>query len=375
MRAFGRWLSALVLLAALLAAPPARAVSTFTVTNTNDSGAGSLRQAIIDANGTANVGGPDVIDFDITGAGPHTIAPTSALPQIGEAVEIDGYCGTCDGAAPNTLAEGNDAIITIQLDGTNGGSDVSGLDLGLGSSGSTIRGLSITGFDVDGIKIGGATATNQTVEGNFIGIDPTGADAGNGRDGVELFIGGHTIGGNTPAARNVISGNDRHGIHLQGSLATATISGNHIGTNPAGTGAVANGNSGISLASVVGATVGGSGAGEGNVVSGNGLYGISISSASQTTVEGNRIGTDATGSAAVPNGSDGVIVNAGSDNTIGGTAAGSGNLISGNTGDGVTLWGDGNALEGNTIGLDATGMVELGNGGAFGAGVTVSSGA
>ena len=110
--------------------------ATFTVTNSNDSGAGSLRQAILDANGNA---GADTIAFNITGSGVHTIAPASALPTITEAVTINGY--SQPGASANTNApnQGTNAVILIEIDGTSIGSDN-----GLGASAAvTIRGLAI----------------------------------------------------------------------------------------------------------------------------------------------------------------------------------------------------------------------------------------
>jgi len=94
----------------MLVVKPAHASTTFTVINTNDTGAGSLRQAITDANNTS---GADVINFNIAGTGVHTIAPESALPQITEAVTIDGY--SQPGAKPNTKAVGGDAALKIEL--------------------------------------------------------------------------------------------------------------------------------------------------------------------------------------------------------------------------------------------------------------------
>src|SRR5947207_15548138 len=92
-----------------LAAVPL-AAATFTVMNTNDSGPGSLRQAILDANGNP---GTDAIAFDIPGPGVHTIQPATPLPTITEAVTIDGY--TQPGASPNTQPDGEDAVLLIEI--------------------------------------------------------------------------------------------------------------------------------------------------------------------------------------------------------------------------------------------------------------------
>src|SRR5215210_352697 len=137
--AWSRILALGVLLAALVAAwlpaaRPAHASTTFTVTNTDDSGAGSLRQAILDANATT---GADVIDFDIPGTGVHTIAPNTELPSITEQVTIDGY--SQPGAQPNTKAVGTDADLKIELSGANAASGA-GLYISL-TNNSTVKGL------------------------------------------------------------------------------------------------------------------------------------------------------------------------------------------------------------------------------------------
>jgi hypothetical protein len=137
----------LVSMAALfLVAGPAH-VATFTVTNTNDDGTGSLRQAIHDAN-TAS--GADTIGFDISGSGVHRISVSSELPHITDSVTIDGYTqsdGTpgdsSDDATPNTLSQGNDAVLKIELNGSSAGS-ASGLRISAGNS--TVRGLIINQF-------------------------------------------------------------------------------------------------------------------------------------------------------------------------------------------------------------------------------------
>src|ERR1022692_1199212 len=98
------WAIAVLLTAA--GASPARG-ATIVVTNATDSGPGSLRQAILSANSTANV--PDVINFNIAGTGPFTISPLTALPALTDPVVIDGY--TQPGASPNTLANGDDAVL------------------------------------------------------------------------------------------------------------------------------------------------------------------------------------------------------------------------------------------------------------------------
>ena len=138
-------------------APVAQAAS-FTVTNTNDSGAGSLRQAILDANATPAA---DTITFNIPGAGVHTISPLTKLPPITQPVTIDGY--TQPGASPNTLAEGNDAVLLVELDGSNL-PFVSAADAPSGlyvtASNVTIKGLVINRFLYVGIEFQKPSASN-----------------------------------------------------------------------------------------------------------------------------------------------------------------------------------------------------------------------
>ncbi|NQT14577.1 MAG: hypothetical protein HQ582_17605, partial [Planctomycetes bacterium] len=153
-----------------------------TVTNTNDSGLGSLRQAILDANGTP---GTDTIDFNIAGLGPHTIQPTSALPTITDPVVIDGY--TQPGASPNSNPTGSglDTVLSIELDGSlvTGGH---GLRITAGNS--TVRGLAIHSFPGIGILL--QTNGGNAIEGNFIGTDITGTVAlGNATQGVFVYKG------------------------------------------------------------------------------------------------------------------------------------------------------------------------------------------
>ncbi|HYE95667.1 MAG TPA: hypothetical protein VD962_05625, partial [Rubricoccaceae bacterium] len=161
--------SATALLAALLLALPLRAQTVYTVTNTANSGAGSLRQALLDANAHPNSGGPDRVHFAIPGAGPHTIAPSSALPTITDPIVIDGY--TQPGSSPNTnpFGQGLNTVLKVELSGVNAGG-ANGLVIAAG--GSTVRGLVINRFGNQGIHL--LQQGGNVIEGCFIGTDVDG---------------------------------------------------------------------------------------------------------------------------------------------------------------------------------------------------------
>ncbi|MCP5093371.1 MAG: hypothetical protein GY949_20875, partial [Gammaproteobacteria bacterium] len=226
------------------------ALSTYTVSNTNDSGAGSLRQAIIDANASAAT---DNIFFDTSDAlvgGAHTISLLSALPDITETVVIDGTQDSDFSGTP-----------IIVLDGSGAGAGVDGLRLVAGSDGSTIQGLVINQFTYSGVVID--NSDNNSIVGNYIGTDVAGiVDQGNGNDGVQLTNGSsdNTIGGNVAGAGNLISGNDANGITVYGATTTGNIiQGNLIGTDATGTSKLRNESNGINLDSSFNTTIGGTG--------------------------------------------------------------------------------------------------------------------
>src|SRR5258707_10303704 len=137
----------------------------FTVTNTNDSGTGSLRQAILDAN---SMGG-GTIQFNIPGSGVHTISPLSVLPTITQTVIIDGYAQPGSSANTNPPTMGINAVLLIELNGQFSGSNFGGLIIN--APNCTVRGLVINRFVGDGIRV---CTDGNVFEGNFIGTDPTG---------------------------------------------------------------------------------------------------------------------------------------------------------------------------------------------------------
>lgn len=473
-------------------------LSTFTVTSTADGGTGSLRAAITQSNQTP---GANTIDFAVPGNYLHTISLQSALPTITNPVTIDGtseggYSGNpmiiLDGSGAGASADGltieaadvtvrglaidsfaGDGIVvvggnadvidsdvvgltpaglvgpsgllatsgnapagnfsgvvvessadvtisnsvisanrqyginlvntsdsTIEGDrvgtdsggttataynGSSLGNGIIGVLVDIGSTDNTIGGTSpaaldiISGNTIYGVYISGASTSGNVVEGDFIGTDYTGTVAVGNDDGVDVAYGAtnNTIGGTTAAARNIISGNSGDGIQLSTSGPGDVIEGDFIGTSVTGDSALGNGRSGVTVQyGASGDLIGGTTPGAAVVISGNNANGIWFLAAGGDTVEGDLIGTDPTGTTRIPNGGNGVALVAGSSsNTIGGTTAADRNVISGNSGSGVVLSDSGtqyNVVQNDFIGTNATGRFAISNGGD---GVLVENGA
>ncbi len=392
----------------------------FTVTNTSDAiitsneptqytgPAGSLRAAMFNAN---NAGGPAEIVFNIPttdpgyepSTGTFLIQPLSqstpgsfndfALPPINQTVIIDGY--TQPGASPNTLANGDNAKLLIRIDGgkatTPGGSGMVPFD----DTGSVFRGLIFTGWVTPDVSSGSsgsvasgaegmeANGVQDYIEGNFFGVDGTGKTAAPNRIGVFAdngpglgsTAGGNIIGGTTPQARNILSGNSNSGILFLSTAFEAQLQGNFIGPDITGAAAVAgpgglgrsNTDDGVGLNGPT-IVIGGTLPGTGNVISGNGTN-VDINdlteggAASDSIVQGNLIGTDATGAVAFPNQGYGVsILHNPTNMLIGGATASARNIISGNLA-GVYVFDNAffNQVQGNYIGVDITGTKAVPN--------------
>ena len=388
--------------------------ATFVVTTTAASGTGSLRQAILDANYTP---GSDTITFAINPGGSpfleQAISVVTALPTItdtltlqgpnsnGAPIALDGHGGdytglriTKDNCTIRGLTIRNFGQNGISIQGASGtlivGNRIGSFGTLVGAKGNSEDGISL--INATSTVIGGTTAAARNVisgngeygisiynggtnaiRGNFIGTNTTGtASQGNGKGGIYLggSGAGNTIGGTSSAARNLISGHNGErtpGIYIvsDGNF----VSSNYIGTNISGTQALSN-SVGIWIQDASYSTIGGTTTGAGNLISGNG-DGIRIQDSDDSiptndnVISGNFIGTDASGTAAVPN-EKGIIISGGARNTIGGTASGSGNLISGNSGNGIYLTNSKTisaVIQVNTIGANLAVMQPLANGG------------
>jgi parallel beta-helix repeat protein len=271
-------------------------MATFAVANLNDSGAGSFRQALVDAN---NAAGADVISFTVAGS----IQLQSSLPKIIDEVDIDG-----------TTAPGYTASPVVELD-FNG---KKGLRFEAGSSSSSLQSLALVDASGAGVKLNGVS--DVTIVGNYVGVTLSGSAAGNQGEGIDLVSSfSNTIGGDTAAERNVISANRKNGVRLKGSSSNEIL-GNYIGTNSTGSADFGNGHNGIMLTS--GSNTNLIGVAAANLISGNDNDGVHIKSNSNSnTVAGNFVGTNATGTAALGNSGDGVEVRKSSGNVLGNTDA------------------------------------------------------
>ncbi len=257
-----------------------------------------------------------------------------------------------------------------------------GIFIGFGASdnlvGGSISGTHnlISGNREHGIQLQGPGTTGNLIQGNYIGTDISGSVAiGNLGDGVLIMSGAsnNIVGGSTSGEGNLISGNESEGIRLQGSDTTGNqIQGNFIGTNISGTAACGNLGEGIVVSSgasdnVIGGDrfIGSGPLGQGNLISGNQDDGIQIedSGTSDNQIQGNFIGTDVSGKVELGNLQNGILIAfEASDNVVGGSTAGAGNLISSNELDGISLSDtEGNQIQGNFIGTDISGTEELGN--------------
>ena len=271
----------------------------------------------------------------------------AGLPSITTQVTIDG-----------TTQTGYSGTPIVELDGSLTAAGESGLAFsGAAADGSVVRGLVINQFDGQGIDL--FASNGNTIEGNFIGTDVSGtADLGNTDKGIRITSGAanNIIGGTNASARNLISGNDGDGIRITVGSLNNQVLGNYIGTDVTGTVALGNTGYGVLINSAaVSNTLGGTAAGAGNLISGNQTKGVGISGAGTdgNLVQGNFVGTDVTGTLDLGNAGTGVwLANSAAGNTIGGTAAGAGNLVAFSGAHGIDILdtaGAGNSLLGNSV--------------------------
>ncbi|WOK09370.1 choice-of-anchor D domain-containing protein [Imperialibacter roseus] len=291
--------------------PASKLFSPFVVTNTNDSGEGSLRWAITNANGSSG----KTISFNIASASPWTITPATALPIITATTIMDA-----------TTQPGWSSTNLVKIQGSASISN----GLSINANNCEVYGLHLTGFTASS---GAGILINAGISGGQIGA---------------------------PSKGNLLNGN-QYGVWSRAS--NITFYGNKFGTNTTGSSAVANTDCGLYISAGGNNRIGGAGIGERNLISGNGNYGIRIINANNNIIKGNIIGLDATGLTALANGIRGLelgfnVSNSSNGNIVGGSVAGEGNIISGNSSVNVIIFnGSSNIIKGNSIGVDINGDI------------------
>jgi CSLREA domain-containing protein len=368
---------AILAMVTLLSIPvmPALSASVFVVNSTGDSPDINVGDGICDDGGDA----PTV---------PAACTLRAAIEEANATSEADTIAFNIPGAGVHTISPASalpaitDSVTidattqggyagkpVIRLDGTSTiGISAEGLNLIAGRS--TIWGLAITNFDGSGIRI---VSSDNILKGNFIGVEASGLVSAGNSYGVDITGPSvrNIIGGTAPGDGNVIAGNYSDGVLLW-QADVNVFQGNFIGVGSDGVTPFTQPN-GLVIHHSVGNLIGGTGAGAGNVIAGHEGVGVLINGerATGNTIQGNYIGTDQSGTLDVGNKRDGIhITTRASNNLVGGLEAGAGNLISGNDGAGVVIseGGAGNVIQGNLIGTDKTGSVDLGNA----AGVVIS---
>ena len=362
--------------------------ATFTVTNTNDSGPGSFRDAITQANTTA---GKDTIIFNISGTGPHTIFPSSQLPQLTgpSGVFINGLTqpGAASGINPPSTV-----VLMIEIDGTNAGA---AHGLWILSSYNKIQGLVINNFQQDGIRIQGMEGGthDNTIFCNFVGTDPTGTiPRGNGKNTNYLWAGINIIVIPDPyqiaryaysnyVIANLSSDNHAEGVSISscppGDVYSNQVESNYIGTDITGTVDLGNRHTGVCIA-------------EGphdnqiaeNLISGNDCEGVSLTGYAEAgivtynnVIVANTIGLDVNLNP-LPNTRDGVNIGEYygtmyQGGYVTGTQVGPNNIIAENGLSGISVWehtnntynADGNKITQNAIYENGTLGIDLRNDG------------
>lgn len=312
-------------------------------------GNGNSRNGILIANGANRntIGGDSVAERNVIGANGFS------------GIEIN------NGSNENEII-GN--YIGLDVSGT---SDAGNTQLGIvisQASQNIIQANHVAGNTLEGIKVAGGNSDSNVIKGNVVGLNAAGTAAIPNARGIYFENPGslNLIGGTTVADRNVVSGNTGWGILLSNSE-NVSVYGNYIGTNPAGTAGIPNTLGGVYVGGGAANAIGGGAAGQGNLISGNSGRGVALEGASIIAVQGNVIGLNAAGTAALGNGEGVHVYSDSSDNLIGGTSAGQGNVISGNTQFGIRVdnlgsYHTGTDIMGNMIGTNAEGDSDLGNG-------------
>ena len=350
--------------------------NTYTVTTTNDSGPGSLRQAITDANAEPTVPtAPHRIEFNIPGSGVQTIQLLTDLPAITQSTVVDGTTqpgSSCGTLVPSLPASSNTPhVLNVEILGVPiaNNPNASALTFAASAGSSELRGVVVSGSASTTYPAISWAVPDGTVECVYVGTNAVGAalaSSPNVRSGLSL----RDTADGTEVKNSLFSGNGANGLESWGSSGNTvdnlSIHHNLAGTDVSGKLAISNSNAtnsnaGVMLAYANNSTV------ENNVISGNNpstTSGVELRSNTYTTVRANFIGTDITGVTALEN-SQGFTDYGGSHHiTLGGLTPSDRNIISGNKGNGIDIRGNqvGSRVSGNYIGVGVDGTTKLGNG-------------
>jgi hypothetical protein len=326
-------------------------------------GNNTLRKCIRLANANANSPTVDIISFaSVPGVGPFILVAATPYQFISDPVYIDGF--TAPGSVlptPMVAIKGSGAAaapspLTNAFNFTAGGSN------------STIRGFAIYRTANDGVYLNAATNVTIEgcwIGLTETGALPGTAQSKIGGHGIYLTGASNNCKIGTTTARNVISGTSAHGVVVVG-CSGVIFKNNYVGTNTTGTAAIANTFHGINIDNSPSAVIGGGAANEGNLISGNTQSGIIITNASSNAViKGNKIGTNLAGTAAIANGESGINIFTNVLNTIigGNGQTAESNLISGNALNGINVdnLSTGTVIKGNKIGTNLAGTAAIGN--------------
>jgi len=344
---------ALLPVALLAGAAGQASATTFTVTTTSDSGAGSLREAIESANASA---GTHTIDFAIPGSGRHVIATTTELPAITRNdVTLDGSTQT--GASCGTVNQGIPHQLKVELRAAhaNRGLRVSADDI-------TVRGLSITNHEGSALIVN-TEADRATVECTNIGIRSNNTGTDGNATGVSANVALWILGADATVANNVVSGNDAavYGLLFENTSGGAAT-GNLVGLKPDGTTTAANGGTGIFTLGSTGVTIGGTTVAARNVIASNADFGVATVNASGVAILGNYIGTTVDSLTLRQNGQVSIIAHNTTGLEIG--RIGAGNVIAGTPGVAVILQaGSEGVVVANLVGVASDGTTDIGSSG------------
>ena len=339
---------------------------TFTVSSTSDAPDSDTADGVCD-DGTGACTLRAAIEQANAGAGGDTIAFAVGFGTvtITPASSLPAITQTL--VIDGTTQPGYSGSPLIELDGSLAGAAANGLEIL--SPGGVVAALVVNRFAGSGLRLA-SSATGVRISGCFVGTDVSGTGAlANGGEGILLDGAASTmIGGSTSQTRNVISGNAQNGVRISGTAAVGNLLfGNFIGTDSSGSAAIPNHLDGVRILGGTQNVVGGTAPGTRNVISGNTLNGVLIGlGATLNVVSGNLIGAKSSGNAPLGN-LNGVHISGAAGNTIGGTSGAASNVISGNINSGVQITGGGstgNVVQGNRIGTRADGVTSLANNGA-----------